>query len=90
MSSKWRKFFVEWPECVGPNGVVITDFEQIPFVAYMLQEHFVLLERRTPDTVGARRVLVPYSEIRSVKLCNPVKTEELAQCGFRQMTAVKA
>lgn len=76
---------MEWPACLTQQGVVITDFEQLPFVAFLMKEHFVLLERRTPDTVGGRRVLVPYGQIRAVKFVDPVKTEELVQGGFRQL-----
>lgn len=90
MASTWRKFFVEWPTCVPQRGVVVTSFEQVPFIGFMLQERFVLLERRAPDTVGGRRVLVPYDAILSVKIVDPVKNEDLTQVGFRQLATTAA
>jgi hypothetical protein len=79
----WRKFLVEWPKDVARVGVVVTAIEQIPFVDFMLSESIGLFERRAPDTVGGRRVLVPYTKIAAIKIVEPTTNEMYLAWGFR-------
>ena len=85
----WRKFLAEWPEDIPHSGVIITDLEQVPFVNFMLSEHFALFERRAPDTVGGRRVMIPYSMIAAIKFVDPLPDEKFAAYGFRTAKPTK-
>ncbi len=79
----WRKFLVEWPPGLTRGGVLVTELEQIAFVDFLLAENVGLFERRAPDTVGARRVVVPYSKIEAIKIVDSVNDEVFTQSGFR-------
>ncbi|MEO1497686.1 MAG: hypothetical protein AAFV43_11110 [Planctomycetota bacterium] len=57
--------------------------EAMPFKGFMTRGETVLLERTNPDTMGARFILVPFSEIASVKFIDPLKQETFEAAGFR-------
>jgi hypothetical protein len=87
-ASLWRKFFVEWPSGIPQQGVVVTSFgEQVSFVGFLLSEHLVMFERRAPDSVGGRRLLLPYGKIDGIKIVDPVKNEVFSQAGFRAVSS---
>jgi len=82
----WRHFFVNWPKDMERRGVVVTSFsEQILFESFFLQEETVLLNRRAPDSVGARREVIPYGKIEAVKIVDPVQNEVFESAGFRSL-----
>jgi hypothetical protein len=85
----WRKFLVEWPKDIPHSGVIVTTLEQVPFVDFLLSEHFGLFERRAPDTVGGRLVMIPYSNIAAIKFVDPVPDENFTACGFRAAKPTK-
>ena len=61
----------------------MTAVEQIPFEGFMLCERMLLLERRAPDSLGARTVLVPLAEIQILKFTDVVKSATFQALGFR-------
>ena len=85
----WRKFLIEWPKEMPRFGVVVTEIEQTPFIDFMLSENIGLFERRSPDTVGGRRVLIPYSKIEAIKIVEPTTNDVFLACGFRAPKAQK-
>lgn len=48
----------------------------------MLQGDLVLLERISPDAVGARFVVLPFDEIATVKYTDQLKQPALESAGF--------
>ncbi|MBI2825971.1 MAG: hypothetical protein HYX69_14905 [Planctomycetia bacterium] len=79
----WRNYFANWPKELPRRGVLVTNFEeQIPFEGFMTGEAMLVLERRTPDTIGARKVIVPYSGVLAIKLTDVVKQKTLQAAGF--------
>jgi hypothetical protein len=79
----WRRCFLEWPAEVARRGVLVTAFnEQIPFDNFSASETMLLIERRAPDTLGARMVLVPYQNVSALKIVDVIKAKSLAQFGF--------
>ena len=79
----WRKFLASWPKGLNQSGVVVTSTnEQVPFCSYLMAEHVVMLERPAPDTVGARKVLMPYSKIDAIKITEAVGNEVFTDAGF--------
>jgi hypothetical protein len=80
--SSWQKFFLAWPADMPHKGVLITAWDQVPFHEFMTHDDFLLVQRRAPDTLGARDVIVPYSEITGLKLTEVVKTKALKDLGF--------
>ncbi|KKK64655.1 hypothetical protein LCGC14_2982010 [marine sediment metagenome] len=55
----WRNCFDKWPPEMARRGVLVTSFgEQIVFDSFATSPDLLLIERRSPDTVGARTVLI--------------------------------
>ena len=79
----WRKFFANWPAGMNQVGVVVASSkEQVPFVSFLMSEHVIMLERPAPDTVGARKVVMPYNKIDAVKVTEPVGNKVFEEAGF--------
>jgi hypothetical protein len=79
----WRQCFQQWPAELDRRGVLVTSFdEQIPFEGFATSEEMLLVERRAPDTVGARIVLVAYHNIQAVKIVDVVKLKSFQALGF--------
>jgi len=78
-----KKLFREWPAEMPRRGVLITTRdEQIPFSGFLTQEELLLVERKTPDTMGSRIVILPYGNISSVKLTDVVSPKLFQDLGF--------
>jgi hypothetical protein len=79
----WRDVFCRWPAEMPRRGVLVAAFgEQIPFSGFSTGEAFLLLERQSPDALGARTVLLPYDEIRGLKVIDVVRPKTLQSFGF--------
>jgi hypothetical protein len=86
----WRDYFRNWPEDMERRGVLVTLLnEQIPFDNFMTSDAMLLVDRRTPDTIGARKVIVAYRQIAALKIVDVVKPRSFASLGFEQPAAVK-
>jgi hypothetical protein len=82
-SNAWRDFFSRWPADLHHQGLAVTTFnEQIPFSAFWLGERLLILERQTPDQLGARAVILPYEQIIAVKITNVIKPRQFKAAGF--------
>jgi hypothetical protein len=80
----WRELFLKWPAGAARKGVLVTDFgEQILFSGFMASESMILVERQTPDTVGARKVIVAYPNVTGVKVTEVVKGSVFEALGFK-------
>ena len=79
----WREWFLKWPKEMPRKGVLVTDFgEQIPFDGFMTTDTLLVVERRTPDTIGARKVILPYAHVVAIKLIDVLKAKVLTAAGF--------
>ncbi len=79
----WRHCFQQWPAELERRGVLVASFgEQIVFDGFAASDRMLLLERRTPDTVGGRMVLIPYGNIQAVKIVDVVKIKAFHSLGF--------
>jgi hypothetical protein len=79
----WKDFFRNWPADVDRRGILVTNYdEQIPFDGFLTSETMVLVERRAPDTVGARKVLLPFQNIMAIKITDVVKAKSFQAAGF--------
>jgi hypothetical protein len=83
VSQSWRECFQQWPDDLARRGVLVASFdEQIPFVNFFASDQMVLVERRAPDTVGARMVIVPYQSIAALKITDVVKAKAFSHLKF--------
>lgn len=79
----WRDCFARWPDDLPKRGVIVTTFdEQILFANFLFGESLLLVERQSPDTIGARQVILSYEAISAVKIVDVVKLRALAKLGF--------
>ncbi len=79
-----RRIFAEWPASIPRQGMIVTGFgEGIPFCSFMLCGDLILLERKTPDASGARRVIMPIDGILAVKILDAVEMPRFTAMGFQ-------
>jgi hypothetical protein len=82
-SALWRQFFATWPDGLPQKGIVVTNYdEQVVFVKFLMSEHFIMLERLAPDSLGGRRLVIPYGNIQAVKLTEPTSEDVLTKAGY--------
>lgn len=86
----WKTLLDTWPAGVTRSGVLVTTLnEQIPFEGFMHSEMFMMVERKTPDTLGARKVIVPLSAIALIKFTDVLPTQAFSPWGFAGTLAAK-
>ena len=79
----WRDYFTAWPKDLPRRGVLVVTFgEQIPFDGFLTSDNLLLVERRTPDAIGARKVIVPFGQIQAIKLVDVATVKSLRTAGF--------
>ncbi|MBR9800246.1 MAG: hypothetical protein ACE37I_20470 [Rubinisphaera brasiliensis] len=80
----WRNVFENWPESIPRKGILVTtQGESIPFVNYLLSEGILLVERDTPDSLGARKVMLTFASIAAVKITAPLELARFQVMGFQ-------
>ena len=80
----WRNVFESWPESIPRKGIVITtQGESIPFMNYLISEGIVLLDRESPDSLGARKVMLTYAGIAALKITTPLELARFQVMGFQ-------
>jgi hypothetical protein len=83
-AAAWHEVFQSWPAGVPRRGVVVTTLnEQIPFAEFLITPVLLLLDRAAPDSMGARKVIVPFGQIAAVKITEVVKNSAFAGLGFQ-------
>jgi hypothetical protein len=83
VGEQWKAWFKDWPEELPHKGVIVTIMgEQIPFHGFLAGEEMVLVQRQTPDSLGARQVLLPYQRIDSLKITDIVSPKVFTAAGF--------
>jgi hypothetical protein len=79
----WRNCFRQWPMELERRGLLVTSFgEQILFDNFAASDAMLLIERRAPDAVGARMVLVPFQNIQALKIVEVAKLKSFESLGF--------
>ncbi|NQU19924.1 MAG: hypothetical protein HQ567_01470 [Candidatus Nealsonbacteria bacterium] len=82
-TSCWKDFFCNWPKGMAPTGVLVTTFgEQVPFSSFMTGKTLLMMERKTPDSLGCRMLLVAYEEITALKIVDVVDSKIFLSLGF--------
>ncbi len=90
-SNPMQQLFAEWPVSIPRKGVVITAHgETIPFVEFMITGQLLLLERHTPDVSGARRVILDFNNIASIKIIDAIEMSRFTAFGFRGPVGVRS
>ncbi|MGI9430182.1 MAG: hypothetical protein ACR2NM_16090 [Bythopirellula sp.] len=83
-SQQWESFFSDWPASLPRSGILVTNLnETMPFKNFWLKDSMLLVERVTPDAMGARFVMLSFEGLNSVKFTNPLSAAEISEAGFR-------
>jgi hypothetical protein len=84
----WRDFFLHWPSDMHRRGIVVTSFgEQIPFSGFWTSSNLLLLERQSPDSLGARTIILAFTQITALKIVDVVKSKSFQTMGFEGLAA---
>ena len=79
----WQDFFENWPGTMARGGMLVTTFgEQIPFGGFSIKDSLILIQRNTPDNVGARHLLIPFEAISALKITEVVSNDVFTKAGF--------
>jgi hypothetical protein len=79
-----RRIFAEWPASIPRAGLIVTTFgESIQFVSYMISGDLLLIERKTPDALGSRRVIINFESIVALKILDAVEMARFTAMGFQ-------
>lgn len=82
-AAAWKALLDAWPSGMGRTGVLVTTLnEQVPFEGFMHTASFIMVERKTPDTLGARKLIVPLSGIAMIKFVEVMNSQAFAPWGF--------
>lgn len=82
-TESWRTLFENWPESIPRQGLIVTAQETIPFVNFLVSGGILLVERDKPDTYGARKVFVPYTNLCALKITSPMELARFQVMGFQ-------
>lgn len=83
-ADSWRSVFENWPAAIPRQGIVTTSFqESVSFVDFLISPGIVLLERDRPDSVGARKIMLPYENIAAVKITATMELARFQVMGFQ-------
>ncbi|HVA45989.1 MAG TPA: hypothetical protein VNH11_06340 [Pirellulales bacterium] len=81
--SAWQRYFQNWPKDVPTRGIVVTSFgDQVPFDGFLSNDGMLLLERKTPDNMGARKVLMAFQDVLAVKFVDLIRGRAFESAGF--------
>ena len=64
--------------------MLVTSFgETIGFKDFLISGSILLIERETPDSLGARKVMIAYDGIAAVKITSPMELARFQVMGFQ-------
>lgn len=79
-----RRLFAEWPVSIPRTAIIVTTFgESIQFSSFMLSGDLILIERKTPDALGSRRVIISFDSILAVKILDAIEMPRFTAMGFQ-------
>jgi len=82
-AANWKDLLQAWPAEIPRRGVVVTTWgEQVPFEGFLSNEGFLIISRSTPDSLGARMLVVPFDSVAALKLTDVVKAKSFQSLGF--------
>ena len=82
LTAQWRNLFANWPEFLPRQGLLVTGFESIPFLDFMISEGILIVERDRPDSQGGRKIMVSFNSISALKLSDPGDFAKYQGLGF--------
>ena len=56
--------------------------ESIPFIGFVYDDNMMVVQRQTPDAIGARQAIIPFSSISYIKITAIVLPKIFNDFGF--------
>lgn len=86
----WHAFFSRWPADVSRRGIIIMAWdEMISFSGFSVGEHFICVERQTPDAMGGRTIVAQYEQVTGLKFTDVLKPKAIQGMGFELKSVEK-
>lgn len=80
----WRDLLERWPKDMPHKGVIMTELnESIPFVGFAYDDDLMVVQRQTPDAIGARQAIIPFRAISYLKITAIVLPKTYTEFGFK-------
>lgn len=80
----WLDLLQRWPKDMPQKGVVMTVLnESIPFVGFVYDDAMMVVQRQTPDAIGARQAIIPFASISYIKITAIVLPKAYTEFGFQ-------
>ncbi|PQO47088.1 hypothetical protein C5Y93_06235 [Blastopirellula marina] len=80
----WRDLLERWPKDMPHKGVIMTELnESIPFVGFAYDDNLMVVQRQTPDAIGARQAIIPFRAISYLKITAIVLPKTYTEFGFK-------
>ena len=83
LTAQWRTLFANWPDFLPRQGLLVTAFDAIPFLDFMVSDGILLIERDRPDSQGGRKIMISFSAINALKLSDPGDFAKYQGLGFK-------
>jgi len=84
MVEHWRNIFESWPDSIPRKGLVVNRLgESMQFSDFLISGGILLMDRETPDSQGARKVMIGYDQIMSLKITTPLELARFQVMGFQ-------
>jgi hypothetical protein len=88
-TNDWQDFFESWPSQMARRGTLVVSFgDQIPFCSFLTKGGLLLIQRNSPDSVGARQLILSYSDIVALKIVEVTTGDVFSEAGFAGELAV--
>lgn len=86
VAGEWHALFEGWPAGLPRQGLLTTTHqESVPFADFRYTNGLLIVERDRPDALGARKVIIPFGTIASLKLSDPGELSRYQVLGFSRM-----
>jgi len=80
----WYNLLKTWPSEMPHKGVVMTELnESIGFIGFAFDENMAIFQRQTPDALGARQAIIPFTSISYLKITTVVPPKVFTAFGFQ-------
>lgn len=78
----WKHTFHNWPSNLPRSGVLIVEGDTILYGDFRVNDSMIIVDRKNPDAMGARKVMVHFSDIRGVKFVDVLDLDRFESLGF--------
>ena len=84
LTAQWRELFSNWPAQRPRRGMIISSWQEtLSFDDFLISDEVLFLNRPQPDSVGARKIMIPFSQILAVKFTDVFEFDEFNSMGFQ-------